>query len=75
MVTPVVSEMHYYSVLIRGVTSESGEKSVEEIYRVKLPGNPVLGEGECRELSRGRGLALPHSPCDVGEPMAIEGVT
>ncbi|CAM0878096.1 unnamed protein product [Alopecurus aequalis] len=32
----------YYSVLVKGV----GEKYDEEIYRIKLPGNPGIGEGK-----------------------------
>ena len=51
-------DMSYYSVLIKGEyvtpanevvsTSNSANKTfrVKEVYRVKLPGNPVLGEGK-----------------------------
>ncbi|XP_075498052.1 callose synthase 7 isoform X4 [Primulina tabacum] len=35
------SETIYYSVLVKG-----GEKFDEEIYRIKLPGNPKIGEGK-----------------------------
>eukprot|EP00595_Chromulina_sp_UTEXLB2642_P001715 CAMPEP_0196767632 /NCGR_PEP_ID=MMETSP1095-20130614/41799_1 /TAXON_ID=96789 ORGANISM="Chromulina nebulosa, Strain UTEXLB2642" /NCGR_SAMPLE_ID=MMETSP1095 /ASSEMBLY_ACC=CAM_ASM_000446 /LENGTH=1772 /DNA_ID=CAMNT_0042136127 /DNA_START=2165 /DNA_END=7482 /DNA_ORIENTATION=- len=33
-------DTHYYSVLIKY------DQTVKEIYRIKLPGNPVLGEGK-----------------------------
>jgi len=36
-------EMAYYSVLIKHDPIKS---SVKEVYRIKLPGNPVLGEGK-----------------------------
>ncbi|XP_073280004.1 callose synthase 7-like isoform X2 [Primulina huaijiensis] len=35
------SEKIYYSVLVKG-----GDKLDEEIYRIKLPGNPKIGEGK-----------------------------
>jgi callose synthase len=34
-------DMAYYSVLIK---FDAAENIVKEVYRVKLPGNPVLGE-------------------------------
>ncbi|TMW60587.1 hypothetical protein Poli38472_000629 [Pythium oligandrum] len=36
-------EQSYFAVLIKG-TEELGK--IEEIYRVRLPGNPILGEGK-----------------------------
>jgi callose synthase len=38
-------EKTYYSVLIKHDTRKGG-KAVTEVFRVKLPGNPVLGEGK-----------------------------
>jgi callose synthase len=61
-------DISYYSVLIKHdpylVRSGDGSKglSVKEVYRVKLPGNPVLGEGKPENqnhaiiFSRGRYL-------------------
>jgi hypothetical protein len=37
----------FYSVLIRSVKGKGGQPTIEEVYRVKLPGNPILGEGTC----------------------------
>jgi len=37
-------EMMYYSVLIK--SNNPTNNSVKEVYRVKLPGNPVMGEGK-----------------------------
>jgi callose synthase len=36
-------ESYFYSVLIRAAEDK---KTIEEIYRVRLPGNPILGEGK-----------------------------
>ena len=36
-------ESYFYSVLIRAADDK---KTIEEIYRVRLPGNPILGEGK-----------------------------
>jgi callose synthase len=36
-------ELTFFSVLVRGAANGKG---VEEVFRVKLPGNPVLGEGK-----------------------------
>lgn len=38
----------FYSVLIRSVKGKGGLPTIEEVYRVKLPGNPILGEGTWR---------------------------
>lgn len=41
------SESSFFSVLIKGAGLGEGDgKGVTEIYRVRLPGNPVLGEGK-----------------------------
>ena len=43
------SEMAYYSVLVKGESLKSkvvDNTGVKEVFRVKLPGNPVLGEGK-----------------------------
>lgn len=46
-------EVSYYSVLIKsevvtaeGESKEEGKKVIKEVFRIKLPGNPVLGEGK-----------------------------
>jgi hypothetical protein len=58
-------EMAYYSVLIKcdpERTTMSGKPKINEVYRVKLPGNPILGEGKPENqnhaliFSRGRYL-------------------
>ena len=33
---------HYYSVLVKS----NGKGKIQEIYRVRLPGNPIIGEGK-----------------------------
>ena len=38
--------IRFYSVLMKGVRSETGEALVQEIYRVQLPGDIMLGEGK-----------------------------
>lgn len=46
--------MQYYSVLIRAAPNSdkpSGEdidddRDIEEVYRIQLPGNPMIGEGK-----------------------------
>lgn len=54
-------ETSYYSVLIKGNTLVRASP-VSEVYRVKLPGNPILGEGKPENqnhaiiFSRGRHL-------------------
>jgi callose synthase len=59
------NEASYYSVLIKydaEASKVSGCTKVKEVYRVKLPGNPVLGEGKPENqnhaliFSRGRFL-------------------
>lgn len=42
---PIVKE-EYYSVLVKGVDTGFGEKEIQEVYRIKLPGNPIIGEGK-----------------------------
>ena len=61
-------DLNYYSVLIKhdptAVPADCGSKgyAVKEVYRIKLPGNPVLGEGKPENqnhsliFSRGRFL-------------------
>jgi callose synthase len=36
----------FYSVLVKSVTAQDGTKSIEEVYRVRLPGDPIIGEGK-----------------------------
>lgn len=36
----------FYSVLIKSVPLSNGEQEVRECFRIKLPGNPVMGEGK-----------------------------
>ena len=37
----------YYSVLIKAARmGEDSTKNIQEVYRVKLPGNPIVGEGK-----------------------------
>jgi hypothetical protein len=33
----------FFSVLIKSVEKEGGGHEIKEVFRVKLPGNPVLG--------------------------------
>lgn len=65
-------EMHFFSVLIKyskdddslspTLTSTTSNSPIKEVYRVRLPGNPVLGEGKPENqnhaivFSRGRYL-------------------
>lgn len=42
-------EMAFYSVLVKGdpqTLGKSKNNNVKEVFRIKLPGNPVLGEGK-----------------------------
>lgn len=44
---PHANEASYYSVLIKALGAEtSGKPKIKEVFRIKLPGNPVLGEGK-----------------------------
>ena len=36
----------FYSILIKSERSPTGAQEIKEVYRIKLPGNPVLGEGK-----------------------------
>lgn len=36
----------FFSVLIKSERSPTGAQEIKEVYRVKLPGNPMLGEGK-----------------------------
>ena len=42
-----LSEMQrFYSVLIKSEVTPQGKERISEIYRVQLPGMPILGEGK-----------------------------
>jgi len=36
----------YYSVLVKSTLKSDGSRKIQEVYRVRLPGNPVIGEGK-----------------------------
>ena len=38
--------IRFYSVLIKGIIREDGEPAVQEVFRVQLPGDIMLGEGK-----------------------------
>ena len=42
----------FYSILIKSERSPTGSQEIKEVYRIKLPGNPVLGEGQSRVFMR-----------------------
>lgn len=52
----------YFSVLIRSVRGKGGQPTIEEVYRVKLPGNPILGEGESCHVILCHVFASRHGP-------------
>jgi len=41
------SDSIFYSVLVKS----NGKGGIQEVYRVRLPGNPVIGEGKVSERS------------------------
>lgn len=43
---PKGGEITYYSVLIKHDPAGTKNRPVSEVYRLKLPGNPILGEGK-----------------------------
>ena len=44
---PALKEaIRFYSVLIKGIRREDGEAGVQEVFRVQLPGDIMLGEGK-----------------------------
>jgi callose synthase len=43
--SPIVKN-EFYSVLVKAEPDASGKHVVREVYRVKLPGNPIVGEGK-----------------------------
>ena len=44
---PALKEaIRFYSVLIKGIRTDSGEAAVQEVFRVQLPGDIMLGEGK-----------------------------
>jgi len=62
MPTATKKETSFYSVLIKNDVTTGAKNGVKEVYRVKLPGQPIIGEGKPENqnhavvFSRGRYL-------------------
>ena len=48
------SDSIFYSVLVKS----NGKGGIQEVYRVRLPGNPVIGEGKVSERSEAKRASL-----------------